>query len=163
MCVWIEWSRSQTGRTLAMTDRVRDWLSGFEPDEKCRVCGAAATAQTLCLAHLQEPRLAQALNDLRAGSLILDLRGVELDADCCAKITAALTPDGERGPNLSTARLTQASFGDGAVLRGATFGDGADLRGATFGDRADLIEARFGDGTELGGGLRLTSRHTSLI
>jgi hypothetical protein len=113
------------------------------------MCGAAATARTLCLAHLEEPVLAQALNDLRAGSLTLDLRGVKLENDRWKRIRDALTPDGKRGPRLDTARLTQASFGHEADLSAATFGDGADLREATFGDGTDLSAATFGDGADL--------------
>jgi uncharacterized protein YjbI with pentapeptide repeats len=57
---------------------------------------------------------------------------------------------GERPLDLSQARLTHTTFGDGAFLGGATFGDEADLGWATFGDEANLGEATFGDRADLG-------------
>jgi len=149
------------------------WWTGFGPAKTCSECGAAVTADGLCLAHLCDAAFATILDRLTVGTLTLDLRGVDIDNERWTAIRIALTPNMIRGPDLSSARLAHATlgdraglwratfsdgadlrgvtFGDGASLRGALFGDGADLRGATFGDRADLRGATFGDRADLSG------------
>ena len=122
----------------------REWLPGFEPEEKCRTCGAAAITDDLCLTHLDGAEFVAVLEWLRAGEITLDLRGVEIYPDRWTAIRTAMTADGARGPDLSSAFLVQATFGDRADLSEATFGDEAQLIGATFGDRADLSGATFG-------------------
>jgi hypothetical protein len=91
--------------------------------------------------------LADALDAIGAGVLALDLRGVEVQADLWKRVAKALI--GSDLCDLSTARLAQAHFGEGAQLSGVYFGHSANLAGVTFGDGASLMRVVFGDAANL--------------
>lgn len=123
---------------------MRDWPTCTHGDA---CSGIRWGSGELCLAHLDEPEQAGALDDalakLRPGDDV-DLRGTSLTKDLLRKLLRALTPDGEGSiPAIGGARFDGAHFSGTARFERVQFGGDANFGGAQFSGDALFGEARF--------------------
>lgn len=135
------------------------WISCLH-DDGCK--GARWGEGDVCLAHLDEPALHDALAELHPGSDI-DLRGTRLTQGLLDRVLSALTPDGDDAvPRIGIAKFDGAQFSElgwfrraqfsgDAWFEGAQFSDGALFSGVQFDGNARFREARFTRSAEFDG------------
>lgn len=106
--------------------------------------GIASRPSGLCLAHLSQEQLGEALGELSPGRL-LDLRGTTVSSDLLHRVLE------RTGARPGRTRLDRARFTGDVKLSGVTFGGDVSLDDARFERLASFFGARFEGNVSLAG------------